>query len=304
MINRQATPAVGKILKIGSKYNREQIIAFAFLAPAIILFLITKYVPIVVGLFVSLFDISIVDLPGEFVGFDNYARAFTDPYFYKALWHNVKFFLYGMAMTFWPPILLAMLINEQKKGKTFFRLAYYLPAVAPALATQIIFKYFWQPDYGLANQLLRLIGVEGQLWLSDPKWVYFCMEFQGLILAGGMNMLTFLAAMQAVPDSLYEAAVIDGAGFWKRVIHITIPQIKGTIGTVFMFGVIGSANYMDLVMANGGPARSTETIILYAYNQAMYFSDYSYSIAMACIVFFIVLGLTALKKWYEKKKED
>ena len=290
-------------IRPGSKVVREQAMAYLFLAPVLILLLLTKYIPIVMGLFISFFDIDIVNLPGDFVAFDNYLRAFKDPYFYKAMWHNVKFLLYGLCLTFWPPIIVAMFINEQTRGKTFFRLMYYLPAVASGIAVTVIWKYFWQPDFGLANYLLSLIGQEPKMWLNDPSLVYLCFKLPGLLICGGMNMLTYLAAMQNVDPALYEAAIMEGAGFWTRVRKITIPNIKGVVGILFLFELMNAFNMMDLVMTNGGPVRTTETMILYAYNQAMNYNDYSYAIAMANIVFFIILILTAVKTKYEKNDD-
>ena len=127
-------------MRLGAK---NELIALGLLAPSIILFLIFKYYPILSGIFVSFFEIDIVDLPGEFVGFDNYIRAFQDTNFYAAIWHNVKMFIYSILMNFWCPLLLAVLVDEVRKGKTFFRMMYFIPAVAPAIAMTIIWKYFW-----------------------------------------------------------------------------------------------------------------------------------------------------------------
>lgn len=291
-------------LTLKNKKIKEQITAYAFLLPALVAFVLFKYYPISEGFFISFFDINIVHLPGNFVGFDNYIRAFTDVKFYSSLMNNVWFLIYGTVMTFWPPILLALFINEVGRGKTLMRLFYFIPAVAPAIAVSILFKYIWQPDYGLANYILSIVKISPQMWLNDSKLVYFCMMLPGMILSGGMNMLIYLAAMQGVPAEHYEAAMIEGASFFKRFFSITLPQIKNVIGMMFIIDVIARFNEINtpLVMTGGGPAGATETLILYAYKQATNSLDYSYAITMANIVFIIIFIITAFQMKFTGKE--
>ena len=291
--------------KIGNAKRRE-ISGVAFLLPTIILMFSFKYVPILMGMFVSLFNLDIVNMPGEFVGFHNYIRAFTDTRFYESLWHNVKMMLYSTCMSFWPPILLAILVNEIRgKAKTFYRVMFFIPAVTPAIATTILWKYIWNPDYGLANALLNSIGLAPQMWLNSKAWVYFCMSFPAMLVCGGMNMVIFLAALQNIPQEQYEAAVMDGAGILRRVRHITIPHISGTIVTMFLLSMIGIFNALEgpLILTGGGPAGSTETVLLYAYQQAVNSMDYSYAVTMATIVFFVILLLTAIVNKATEEKD-
>ena len=170
---------------------RNEMLALALLAPTIALFVLFKYYPIISGVFISFFKINIVKLPGDFCGFDNYIRAFKDARFYAALFNNLKHFAYIMAMNFWCPILLAILVDETKKSKGIFRLLYFIPSVAPAIVMTLLWKYFWQPDYGLANFLIGKLGVPPQLWLNDKALVYFCMYFPNLVIVGGMQLVSF-----------------------------------------------------------------------------------------------------------------
>ena len=296
---------IKETLTLKNKNVREQITAYTFLLPALIAFTLFKYYPIAEGFFISFFNIDIVNLPGTFVGFDNYIRAFTDVKFYSALMNNLWFLIYGTAMTFWPPILLALFINEVVRGKTIMRLFYFIPAVAPGMAVAILFKYIWQPDYGLANYILSLFHIAPQMWLNDSKLVYFCMMTPGMILSGGMNMLIYLAAMQGIPPEHYEAAMLEGAGFFKRFFSITLPQIKNVIGMMYIIDVIARFNEINspLVMTGGGPAGATETLILYAYKQATNSLDYSYAITMANIVFVIIFIITAFQMKMTRKED-
>lgn len=278
-----------------SNKKRNEVLALAFLLPSIILFAMFKYYPILSGVFVSFFDIDIVNLPGDFCGFKNYLRAFGDTRFYEAIWHNVKFFAYSIVMTFWQPIILAILVNEmRRKSKTVFRLLYFIPAVVPAIATTILWKYFFNPDYGLANYVVQLFGGQPQLWLNDENWVYFCMNFPGMVVFGGMAMVYYLAALQDVPNDLYEASMLEGANFVQRVRYVTLPGIKNIVITQFILSLTGIFGTMEniLLWTGGGPAGETETILVYAYKQAINSMDYSYAITLSTIVFIVTLVIT------------
>ena len=281
--------------KLMGNAKRNEVLALLFLLPSIILFAMFKYYPILSGVFVSFFDIDIVNLPGDFCGFKNYLRAFGDVRFYQAIWHNVKFFAYSIVMTFWQPIILAILVNEmRRKSKTVFRLLYFIPAVVPAIATTILWKYFFNPDYGLANYVVQLFGGEPQLWLNDKAWVYFCMNFPGMVVFGGMAMVYYLAALQDVPNDLYEASMLEGATFVQRVRYVTLPGIKNIVITQFILSLTGIFGTMEniLLWTGGGPAGETETILVYAYKQAINSMDYSYAITLSTIVFVVTLVIT------------
>lgn len=280
-----------KEIRLGT---RTELVGFLLLLPAVASLVLFKYVPMLLGFFESFFKIDIVNLPGKFFGFDNYIRAFTDKQFIGAFSHNIKFFVYGLIMNFWVPIVLAMLVDETRKGRTLFRLGYFIPACTPAIAMQVLWKYFWQPDYGLANFLIGKFGISPQLWLNDPKLVYFCMMFPGLIICGGMNMVIYLAALQDVPREHYEAAIIDGASILQRVRYVTLPAIKNIVVLMLTLSIIAALNTMEnvLVLTGGGPANSTQMLYLYAYQVGVNTMDYSYAMTMCTIVFVITMILT------------
>ena len=301
---KQKTKTMGTWLK--SNTGKTELLALALLMPSLALFAIFKYYPIISGAVVSFFDINIVNLPGDFCGFKNYARAFSDPRFFEAIINNVKFFAYAILLTFWQPIILAIFVDEmRRKSKTTFRLLYFIPAVVPGLATTILWKYFWNPDYGIANYILSLFNLEPQLWLNDARWVYFCMVFPNMVVFGGMSMVFYLAALQDVPRELYEASMLEGAGFIKRIRYVTIPGIKHIVGTQILMNVTGIFNTMDniLVWTGGGPAGETEMVLVYAYKQAINSMDYSYAITLATIVFVATFIITLLVRGISDKKD-
>lgn len=293
---KQSSIAVKSPRKGFSLETRRMIIGFLLILPALASILVFKYLPFVLGISISFFDFDIVNMPGTFIGLKNFIRVFQDPRFYTSLGHNLKFLLYALAMNFWVPIFWAILMNEIRRGKTLLRTIYYIPACAPAIAMSIIWKYFWQPDYGLANALIGMLGIEPQLWLSDPKLVYFCFHFPGIIGGGGMAMVLYLANLQNVPGELYEAAVIDGANVWQRIRHISLPGISNFIFLQFTLALIGQINAMQhiLIMTSGGPAGSTETVLLYAYKMGIDSMDYSYAMTVITIVFTFTMILNII----------
>ena len=302
MIKLTASNGRKKSLKLGTK---TEVVGLLLLLPAVASLVVFKYFPVILGVFESFFKIDIVNLPGKFIGFDNYVRAFSDKQFLGSFWHNAKFFIYGLCMTFWIPIVLAMLIDETGKGRTLFRLGYFIPACTPGIAMSILWKYFWQPDYGLANALITSMGFEPQLWLNDPDLVYFCMTFPGLVVCGGMNVVIYLAALQDVPRELYEAAMIDGASIMQRIKYITLPGIKHIIVLLLTLSIIGSLNAMEgvLVTTGGGPSNATQTMYLYAYQVGTNTMDYSYAMTMMTIVFALTMTLTIIFNKITKEKE-
>ncbi len=283
--------------------NHKNLVGILFLLPTIILMFLFKYVPIGVGIFGSFFDLNIVDLPGKFVGFDNYVHAFKDPVVYQSLLVNLKMAVYSTLMTFWPPILCAILINEVRgKKQAAYRLMYFIPAVTPTVAGTILWKYVWNPQYGIANAVMGALGLPEQIWLNDANLVFFCMNFPGLIIVGGMNMVIYLSALQNVSQELYEAAVLDGAGVIKRIKYITLPTVKDTIGTMYILAMIGFFNACEgpMLLTGGGPGTTTTPVLLYAYQMANA-QNYAYAVTIATVVFFLVLVLTALVKGISSK---
>lgn len=284
---------------------KKEFIAVLLLMPALVSILMFKYFPMILGFFETFFKMNIVKMPGEFIGFDNYIRAFKDSQFMEAFFHNLKAFFYSLIMNFWVPIILAMLIDELRKGKTTFRLMYFIPACTPMIAMTVLWKFFWQPDYGLANYLMSILGLPTQMWLNDPDLVYFCIHFPYLIIGGGMNMIIYLAALQDVPRELYEAALVDGVGVFNRIRYITLPCIKSTIVLLLSLSLINNFNLMEniMVLTGGGPANSTQTMLLYAYQQATNSMDYSYAMTMTTIIFAITMTLTAVFNKVTREKE-
>ena len=260
---------------------KRDVLPWFFLVPAIISFAMFKYYPILLGFFVSFFKVDIVNLPGTFIGFDNYIRAFQDKEFLNAVLNTFQFLAISLLINFWVPIFLATLINEVRRGKTFMRTMYFIPAVAPGIAMNVLWKYIWQPDYGLANYLLKVLGLPTQKWLNDPMLVKWCMQFPGLVIGGGLTMVIYLAALQSIPKERYEAAELDGAGLWARFRYITMPSLRPTTFYVMVNMIIGSFNvFIQVMMLTGGnPNGKTSTLQYLLYDKA--FNQFAFGEASA-----------------------
>ena len=276
---------------------KRDVLPWFFLVPTIISFAMFKYYPILLGFFVSFFKVDIVNLPGTFIGFDNYIRAFQDKEFLNAVLNTFQFLAISLLINFWVPIFLATLINEVRRGKTFMRTMYFIPAVAPGIAMNVLWKYIWQPDYGLANYLMKVLGLPTQKWLNDPMLVKWCMQFPGLVIGGGLTMVIYLAALQDVPEEQHESALLDGAGFFRRIFSISLPQIMPVVATMLVLAIIDVFNMFDnvQVMTGGGPSGASETMVLYAYQQAYTFLNYGYAITLSVLTFVCVFVLTVIQ---------
>ena len=184
------------------------------------------------------------------------------------------------------------------------RTMYFIPAVAPGIAMNVLWKYIWQPDYGLANYLMKVLGLPTQKWLNDPMLVKWCMQFPGLVIGGGLTMVIYLAALQDVPEEQHESALLDGAGFFRRIFSISLPQIMPVVATMLVLAIIDVFNMFDnvQVMTGGGPSGASETMVLYAYQQAYTFLNYGYAITLSVLTFVCVFVLTVIQMSIGREK--
>jgi multiple sugar transport system permease protein len=282
--------------------RRNNIQGWLFLLPAVIAFALFKYYPIFQGVFVSLFRFSVAKPPGEFIGLQNYLKLFRDPNLRIAIINTLEFTVISFICGFWGPILLAILVNEVRHFKTFFRTSYFIPAISPGIGMLVLWKYIWQPDYGLANYILSIFGLPPQLWLNDIKLVKWVIFFPSLIIVGGFNYLIYLAAVQDVPQELYEAASIDGAGLFQKLRHILIPGITPIVRIMVILQIIGAMQIFDqpFIMTGGGPAGASETVALYAFKTAYTGKDFGYAMSILVCLFAVLIILSYIQLRMQK----
>jgi len=277
--------------------QREEIIAYLLISPWIIGFLMFTLGPMVASLGLSFFETNLFS--SRFVGLKNYATLIsldeTKSLFWKSLYNTAYYAVLSIPLTIGAGFLIALLLNQNIRGQSAYRVLYYLPAVIPNVAASMIWLYLFQPEFGIVNWLLSLFHIEGIRWLLDPKTAKLVLVIMSVWGAGG-NMLVFLAGLQGIPTALYEAATIDGAGRWRRFTHVTLPMISPTLFFVLVTSIISSFQVFSnaYVMTGGGPANSTLMYVLHLYLVAFRQYRMGYASALAWVFFVILLLFTLL----------
>jgi len=285
-------------------------IPYLFLAPALATLLIFFFLPIAAAFLMSTTDFDIYALGNlnraRFVFLENYRQALNDPLFWKALFNTVYFVFAGVPLTILVSLAAAIALNSQLlRFKKLFRLAFFMPVVTTLVAVAVVWRYFYHPRFGVMNYLLSLAGIPPIDWLGDPNWAMPALILLAVWKNFGYNMMIFLAGLQAIPDSLYEAARIDGANRWQQHLHVTIPQLAPTTFFVVIITVIGYFQFFaePYVMTQGGPLNATLSIVLYLYQQGFRWWQMGYSTAIAFVLFFILVGLAFIQSAMRKKRE-
>lgn len=273
-----------------------------FLAPALTLIGVFFFLPVVASLVLSLtnFDIYAVADPrnAQLVGLHNYGALVDAPLFWTALKNTFYFVLVGAPLSVVVALGAALLVNAKLvRFKGFFRTAYFAPYVTSIVAIAIVWRYLYHPRYGLMNAALGTVGVGPIDWLGDARWAMPAIILLVVWRNFGYNMLIFVAGLQRIPTQLYEAAELDGAGWWARFRHITLPQLAPT----FLFvGIITAIGFFQLfaepyVMTQGGPLKSTMSMVLYMYEEGFRWWRLGSAAAIAFVLFFVILAFTLLQ---------
>lgn len=265
----------------------EQIPAYLFLLPALLLFGLFAWYPMLNSFIMSFQDVR---LGGEdsFVGFDNYAAMLRDPNFGVSWLNSLQFALLSIAIGFVVPIIVAIGVNEMRRFKGFFRLAFFLPNLIPVVIYLLVWRLIYAPEGGFLNSLLAGVGAEPQLWLQNPATVKIAIIVILTWANFGGTMLIYLAALQDLGPELYEAAEIDGASMFQRVWHITLPYLRTTMKLllVLQFLTVVQLFTEPFLLTAGGPANNTLTPVLSIYRKA--FTDNNYGVASAWSVTLVV----------------
>jgi multiple sugar transport system permease protein len=275
----------------------QAIEGYLCILPWLIGFLCFTAGPMVAALAISFTKWSMLS-PPEWIGLGNFERAlFKDPLFWTSLYNTVYLSFLSVPLQLLVALLVALGLNQKLRGVNVFRTIFYLPSQMPVVATALLWLWIFQPDFGLANALLGMFGVEPLRWLFDINLSKPSILIITLWAGIGTAMIIFLAGLQGVPESLYEAANIDGAGAIQRFWHITLPLLSPIIFFNLIIGIITSFQaYFTLVFVTtqGGPANSTLIYIIYIYFKAFQDFDMGYAAALAWVLFLVVLALTAI----------
>lgn len=277
-----------------SQRRREALVAYTLISPWFIAFLIFTAGSMAYSFGLSLYKADFLT-PAKFVGLSNYSRWVRDEMFGLSLYNTLYMLFFSIFLGMPVSLAASMLLNLRLRGITFFRTVFYMPALVSGIATFVLWNIILNKDFGLLNWLLGLVGLPPVPWLTTTTWAKPAIVLMNLWAAGGGSIL-YLAALQAVPQELYESASIDGAGRWARFRHVTLPQISPTIFLTLVTGIIGGLQVFlsTMVMTNGGPYYSTTTYMLVLYRTAWRDLKWGYASAQAWLLFIIIMLLTLL----------
>ena len=267
--------------------------AYGFLTPAIVGLLLFFVGPMIFALYISFHEWSIVEQAKPFVGLGNYAELLRNGDFRHALWITFLYTLHvpvSMALA----LGLALLLNRPLRGVGVFRTLFFLPSITSFVAIAMVWEWIYNPDFGLANWVLGLFGLSGSGWLSDPGTALLSLMLMAIWIGVGYQMVIFLAGLQSIPQSLYDAATIDGAGPVRRFLRITLPLLRPTTFFVLVTSVIGSFQVFTQVyiMTDGGPVRATDVVVYHIYTAAWDRFRMGEAAAMSWVLFAILLVVT------------
>jgi multiple sugar transport system permease protein len=275
--------------------RREALWAYGFVSPWIVGFLIFTIGPMIVSFFLAFTKYNVIS-PARWVGLSNYVKILTrDPLY----WQSLKVTFIYAAMSLAPGLLLglglAMLLNAEVPGLSIWRTIYYLPSIISGVAVAILWGFVFNPRFGVLNWMLSLMGMKGPGWLASTKWALPALAVMSLWGVGG-GMILYLAGLQGIPTTLYDAAKVDGANAWHRFWHVTLPMISPVIFYNLVMGTIGTFQYFTsvYVLTDGGPVNATLFYNLYLYKNAFQYNQMGYASGLAWILFVIVLLFTLL----------
>ncbi|MCX0247341.1 carbohydrate ABC transporter permease [Streptomyces sp. NPDC008163] len=268
-----------------------------FVLPFLIVFALFLVWPIVQGLWMSLTDASLSLRGTEFVGFANYSEAFGDPDVWSSLGNTVFFTVISCVPLVLVALGMALLVHSGLAGQWVWRLAYFAPYLLPVTVVTLIWTWLYQPDIGLGNQLLTSLGMEPVGWLSDESVAMWSVAALTVWWTVGFNFLLYLAALQSLPTTYDEAAALDGAGAWRRLWSVTLPQLRHTTVLVAMLQVLASLKVFDqiYILTKGGPNGSTRPILEYVYDVGFTGYRLGYASAVSYIFFAIVIVVSVLQ---------
>jgi len=290
----------------GSRAERRA--AWILLSPALGAIALFFAVPLVAALFLSLTDFDIYALAdphnARLVGLENYLRLLRDPLFWRVIRNTVVFVVVGVPLTLALALGGALLVSSKlARFRGVFRTIYFAPMVTTLVAVAVVFRYLYHPRYGLINQMLGLFGLPAIDWLGNPAWATIAITLLAVWRSFGYALVIYVAGLQTIPESLYEAAELDGAGPWRRFRDITLPLLAPT--TLFV-GVLTTVSLFQIfaepyVMTRGGPLYATTSITLLMYQQGFRWWNLGHAAAIAFVLFAMIIAATGLQAVFRRR---
>ena len=276
--------------------------AFFFLAPAVLSILIFFFIPVVAAFLISFTDFDIYALGDlntvRFIGFKNYQGLLEDPLFWQSLKNTSYYVVLATPLTITVSLGAAMLLNSKLvKFKSIFRLSYFIPYITTLVAVAIVWRFIYHPKFGILNYFLSFLGINPVDLLGDPNLAMPAIVLMSVWKNFGYYMIIFIVGLQNIPEDLYEAASLEGAGFWQQFKFITLPMLAPT---TLLVSIITIAGYFQIfaepyIMTQGGPLNSTQTIVGYMYQEGFRWWNMGYSASIAFVLFIIILIVTLIQ---------
>ncbi len=292
--------------KIKSIFKKNKFLFF--ISPWIVGFLLLTVIPMVSSFAISFTEWNILTKP-KFVAFANYIDVFNDPLFYKSLRVTLVFTALSVPINVILSLFVAILLNSEIKCINLYRTIYYLPAVVSGVVVSLLWTWIFNSEFGLLNNFLLKFGIQGPRWLTDEFWVMPAMVIMSTWGIGG-GIIMYLSGLQGIPAYLYESARLDAAGWWTRLIKITIPSMSPVLLFTTLTNIIGSLQTFTsaYIMTGGGPNNQTLFYAFYVYKHAFTWKQMGKACALAWLLFLIIMAITMLllkvskgKVYYESK---
>lgn len=287
-----------------SLYKAEHRVAFLFILIPILGFIIFALIPSLISLYASFTDWNGISQM-NFIGLENYKKLFQDEYFWKTL-GNTFYLMLGIPIGLVLSFLLASALSRKIKGRTIFRVIYYIPVISSLAAISILWQWAYNGDFGLVNQALNLIGVEGPNWLQNVNTVKPAIIIMTVWKGVGYSMLLYLAAIQSIPRTYYEAADLDGASAFQRFKYITWPMVKPITFFLVVTNIIAGSQIfteINIMTPTGGPQYSSATVVWYLWREAFNNLNMGYASAIAVILGILIFFITVIQ-FYINRKSD
>lgn len=297
VVSRAHAPPKAARRKVSRSDWRAVLTASGYLAPALVILAVFVFYPLFRSIYLSLFETDFMAQPIFFVGLGHYRELWGSPRFWDSLKTTLLFTLYTVPTGIILAIPIALMGNLQVRGIAFYRTIFISTIAVSTAIASVVWSWMFSPTVGVMNDILHMLGLDPIRWLQDPNWALIAVAITTVWKELGLNVLFILAALQGVPEELYEAARLDGASGWKLFRYITLPMISPTIFFLLVVGMMDAFRSFTQVhiMTQGGPLRSTSVLVYSIYRDAFINFRYGFASAQAVTLFLILLALTLIQ---------
>lgn len=289
-------------MRMSRTARREALWGYAMVAPLLIGLAIFFYLGLGASLYLSFTEWDVLTAP-QWVGLDNFQRFWETPIYLKTFWNTLRFALLLVPLGMLASLGMALALNQNIRLRGIYRVLFFLPVLTMPVAIAVVWKWIYAPDFGLLNQVLAFFGGPRVKWLGDPNLAMISLVIMSIWMGSGYGMVIYLAGLQNISRSYYEAAQVDGASGWQQFTNITLPLLTPTIFFSLVTSTISAFQVFDIVyvMTKGGPMDSTRTLVYTIYDDGFRFFRMGMASATAWVLFAIILAITVVQLWGQRR---